>query len=102
MMADDAPPAPARDPQDLDRLLVARQRAGDIEGIMALRVATQRLGLPAAVRRPLRRSRAAALGNAGGLTDFGVNLMHLPLGNCRASATGIRTKTNSSMCSKAS
>ena len=27
---------PARDPQDLERLLVARQRAGDIEGMMAL------------------------------------------------------------------
>src|SRR5215470_522772 len=28
--------APARDPQDLERLLVARQRAGDVEGMMAL------------------------------------------------------------------
>ena len=27
---------PARDPQDLERLLVARQRAGDVEGMMAL------------------------------------------------------------------
>jgi hypothetical protein len=27
---------PARDPQDLERLLVARQRAGDIEGMVAL------------------------------------------------------------------
>lgn len=27
---------PARDPQDLERLLVARERAGDLEGIMAL------------------------------------------------------------------
>jgi ketosteroid isomerase-like protein len=33
----DAPPhAPARDPQDLERLLVARQRVGDVEGMMAL------------------------------------------------------------------
>jgi len=32
------------------------------------------------------------LGNAGGLTDFGVNLMRLPLGNCRASVTGTRTR----------
>jgi ketosteroid isomerase-like protein len=36
MMADDAPHAPARDPQDLERLLVARQRAGDVEGMVAL------------------------------------------------------------------
>jgi ketosteroid isomerase-like protein len=28
--------APARDPQDLERLLVARQRAGDVEGMVAL------------------------------------------------------------------
>ena len=27
---------PARDPQDLERLLVARQRSGDIEGMVAL------------------------------------------------------------------
>jgi ketosteroid isomerase-like protein len=28
--------SPARDPQDLERLLVARQRAGDVEGMMVL------------------------------------------------------------------
>jgi ketosteroid isomerase-like protein len=27
---------PARDPQDLERMLVARQRAGDLEGMVAL------------------------------------------------------------------
>ena len=27
---------PARDPQDLERLLVSRQRAGDVEGMVAL------------------------------------------------------------------
>jgi ketosteroid isomerase-like protein len=33
----DAPShAPARDPQDLERLLVTHQRAGDVEGMMAL------------------------------------------------------------------
>jgi ketosteroid isomerase-like protein len=30
------PDEPARDPQDLERLLVIRQRAGDVEGMMAL------------------------------------------------------------------
>jgi len=35
-MADDAGRDPARDPQDLERLLVTRERAGDIEGMMAL------------------------------------------------------------------
>src|SRR5882724_4503480 len=35
-MADDAGREPARDPQDLERLLVTRERAGDIEGMMAL------------------------------------------------------------------
>ena len=35
-MADDAGREPARDPQDLERLLVARQHAGDVEGMMAL------------------------------------------------------------------
>jgi ketosteroid isomerase-like protein len=29
-------PEPARDPQDLERLLVERQRAGDIEGVLVL------------------------------------------------------------------
>ena len=32
----DANREPARDPQDLERLLVARQRSGDIEGMVAL------------------------------------------------------------------
>lgn len=30
------PDQPSRDPQDLERLLVARQHAGDIEGMVAL------------------------------------------------------------------
>jgi hypothetical protein len=34
-VADDASRDPARDPQDLKRLLVIRQRAGDVEGMMA-------------------------------------------------------------------
>jgi ketosteroid isomerase-like protein len=32
----DAEREPARDPQDLERFLVARQRSGDIEGMVAL------------------------------------------------------------------
>jgi ketosteroid isomerase-like protein len=32
----DAAPEPARDPQDLERFLVVRQQAGDIEGMVAL------------------------------------------------------------------
>ena len=35
-MPDDAGREPARDPQDLERLLVARQHAGDFEGMMTL------------------------------------------------------------------
>ena len=35
-MADEAGREPARDPQDLERLLVSRQRAGDVEGMVAL------------------------------------------------------------------
>jgi ketosteroid isomerase-like protein len=35
-MADDTAREPARDPQDLERLLVARQHAGDVEGMMVL------------------------------------------------------------------
>ena len=31
-----SPHDPARDPQDLERLLVTRQRTGDVEGMMAL------------------------------------------------------------------
>jgi hypothetical protein len=27
---------PARDPQDLERLLVSRERAGDVDGMVAL------------------------------------------------------------------
>lgn len=35
-MPDGTSPEPARDPQDLERMLVSRQRAGDIDGMMAL------------------------------------------------------------------
>ena len=35
-MIDQASREPARDPQDLERLLVSRQRAGDIDGMLAL------------------------------------------------------------------
>ena len=35
-MADEAGREPVRDPQDLERLLVSRERAGDVEGMMAL------------------------------------------------------------------
>jgi ketosteroid isomerase-like protein len=35
-MVDEAKREPARDPQDLERFLVTRQRAGDLDGMMAL------------------------------------------------------------------
>jgi hypothetical protein len=35
-MADKVSREPARDPQDLERLLVSRQRAGDVDGMAAL------------------------------------------------------------------
>jgi ketosteroid isomerase-like protein len=35
-MSNAASREPARDPQDLERLLVIRQRAGDVEGMVAL------------------------------------------------------------------
>jgi hypothetical protein len=35
-MADEARREPARDPQDLERLLVTRQRTRDVEGMVAL------------------------------------------------------------------
>lgn len=35
-MGTDVVREPARDPQDLERLLVTRQRAGDVEGMVAL------------------------------------------------------------------
>jgi ketosteroid isomerase-like protein len=35
-MANKAEREPARDPQDLERFLVARQNAGDVEGMLAL------------------------------------------------------------------
>ena len=35
-MTEEADREPARDPQDLERLLVSRQRAGDFEGVAAL------------------------------------------------------------------
>ena len=35
-MSDAAGREPARDPQDLERLLVSRQRAGDVDGMVAL------------------------------------------------------------------
>ena len=36
VMVDQASREPARDPQDLERLLVSPQRAGDVEGMLAL------------------------------------------------------------------
>ena len=35
-MPDEASRKPARDPQELEQLLVARQRAGDVDGMLAL------------------------------------------------------------------
>ena len=35
-MADEGDREPARDPQDLERLLVSRERAGDVDGMAAL------------------------------------------------------------------
>ena len=35
-MADEVSHEPARDPQDLERLLVSRERAGDVDGMVAL------------------------------------------------------------------
>jgi hypothetical protein len=35
-MVDEASQEPARDPQELERLLVARQRTGNLEGMMVL------------------------------------------------------------------
>ena len=35
-MVDQASREPARDPQELERLLVSRQRAGDVDGMLAL------------------------------------------------------------------
>src|SRR5271165_5040552 len=35
-MADEVSSEPARDPQDLERLLVSRERAGDVDGMAAL------------------------------------------------------------------
>ncbi len=35
-MTDEIRREPARDPQDLERLLVSRERAGDVEGMIAL------------------------------------------------------------------
>src|SRR5437773_12226186 len=35
-MADEVSREPARDPQDLERLLVSRERAGDVDGMAAL------------------------------------------------------------------
>jgi ketosteroid isomerase-like protein len=36
VMVDEAIREPARDPQDLERLLVSRERAGDVDGMVAL------------------------------------------------------------------
>jgi uncharacterized cupin superfamily protein len=58
-------------------------------------------GYPPPFDAPCAERVRQRLGNAGGLNDFGVNLMRLPRAIGRASATGIRPKTNSSMCSKA-
>jgi hypothetical protein len=35
-MTDEVGREPARDPQDLERLLVSRERAGDVDGMVAL------------------------------------------------------------------
>jgi len=65
------------------------------------RTATQRHG---AIRHssthPCAQRVRQRLGDARGLKDFGVNLMHLPPGIGQASAIGTATKTNSSTCSR--
>jgi uncharacterized cupin superfamily protein len=59
-------------------------------------------GYPPQFNAPCAERVRQRLGDAGGLKDFGVNLMHLRPATGRASATGIPTRTNLSMCWKAS
>jgi hypothetical protein len=68
-MADEASCEPARDPQDLERLLVSRERMGDIDGKVALYEPHAVLDCGAgrlAVGREAIRAFLAALGHRPG------------------------------------
>jgi uncharacterized cupin superfamily protein len=54
-------------------------------------------GYPPQFNAPCTERARQRLGNAGRLTDFGVNLVRLPPGNWSSQRPGIRTRTNSSM-----
>jgi len=55
-------------------------------------------GYPAPFRAPCAERTRRRLADAGGLCDFGVNLMTLPPGGWSVSATGTATRTSSFMC----
>ena len=59
-------------------------------------------GYPAPFRAPCAERTRRRLADAGGLCDFGVNLMTLPPGGWSVSATGTATRTSSFMCLKGS
>jgi len=59
-------------------------------------------GYPPQFNAPCAERVRQRLGNAAGLTDFGINLMRCRRATGRASGIGTATKTSSSMFSKAS
>jgi uncharacterized cupin superfamily protein len=59
-------------------------------------------GYPPPFDAPCATRTRRRLGDAGGLRDFGVNLMTLPRAAGRVSVTGTVTRTSSCMCWKAS
>jgi hypothetical protein len=66
-MADEEGREPASDPQDLERLLVCRQRAGDVNGIVALYeprcwASSRSRPAPNAVAAPIMELPAYAIG----------------------------------------
>ncbi len=73
-MTDEVGHEPARDPQDLERLLVSRERAGDIDGMTALYESNAVLDCgdgQLVVGREAIRAFYAGLVAMGGKFDFG-------------------------------
>lgn len=73
-MADEVSREPARDPQDLERLLVSRERAGDIDGMASLYEPHAVLdcgGGPLTLGREATRAFYAGLLAMGRKFDFG-------------------------------
>jgi ketosteroid isomerase-like protein len=92
-MADEGDREPARDPQDLERLLVSRERAGDVDGMACLyepHAVLDRGGGQVTLGREAIRAFYAGLVATGRQFDFGAQRPALISGDLALTSTGCR------------